>query len=163
MDFIVINLQYRPSGDILARADALLKTYRDRGLAHEILDADASFTFLGQAIYLALQDNPNLFLLLYGYVHAEAWRMDRYEGCVIYTLLADYQDEPNGGNGWLRTLQFSLRDNVIRVTTYSSTLDRYQTDADSQFMLPYNMSQRGTHLPVILHACGTNHLSPGTK
>ena len=158
MDFIVINLQHRPSGDILAWADALLKTYRDRRaivVSHEILDANASFTFLGQAIYLALRDNPNLFLLLCGHVHAEAWRMDRYEGRVIYTLLADYQDDPNGGNGWLRILEFSPRHQVIRVTTYSPTLDQYQTDANSQFTLPYDIShdvqQRGAYLPIVLN------------
>ncbi|MGC8877657.1 MAG: metallophosphoesterase [Anaerolineae bacterium] len=153
MDFIVINLQYRPGGDILAWADALLKAYPDRRaivVSHEILDVDASFTFLGQAIYRALRDNPNLFLLLCGHVHTEAWRMDMYQGRVIYTLLADYQDEPNGGNGWLRVLQFSPRDHVIRVMTYSPTLDRYQTDADSQFILPYDMPPHSTYLPIIV-------------
>jgi 3',5'-cyclic AMP phosphodiesterase CpdA len=153
MDFIVINLQYRPRGNILAWADALLESYPDRRaivVSHEILDADASFTFLGQAIYRALRDNPNLFLLLCGHVHTEARRTDVYEGHVIYTLLADYQDEPNGGNGWLRILQFSPRNNLIQVMTYSPTLDRYQTDADSQFTLPYDMSPHSTYLPIIV-------------
>ncbi|MGQ9501010.1 MAG: metallophosphoesterase [Anaerolineae bacterium] len=152
MDFIVINLQYRPSGDILAWAGALLKTYADHYaivVSHEILDADASFTFLGQAIYRALRDNPNLFLLLCGHVHSEAWRTDVYQGRVIHTLLADYQDEPNGGNGWLRILEFSPHHQVIRVTTYSPTLDRYQTDMDSQFTLPIYISRHSIHLTVM--------------
>lgn len=166
MDFIVINLQYRPGGDILAWADALLKAYPDHRaivVSHEILDADASFTFLGQAIHRTLRDNPNLFLLLCGHVHAEARRMDVYEGRVIYTLLADYQDEPNGGDGWLRILRFSPSSNTIRVMTYSPTLDRYQTDADSQFTLLYDMSQRSTYLPVILHTYGANPSRSGTS
>lgn len=166
MDFIVINLQYRPSGEILAWADALLKAYSDRRaivVSHEILDADASFTFLGQTIYRALRDNPNLFLLLCGHVHTEAQRTDVYEGRVIYTLLADYQDEPNGGDGWLRILRFSPRDNVIRVTTYSPTLDRYQTDANSQFTLPYDMSPRSTYLPIIPHAHAPSQARFGTS
>ncbi len=152
MDFIVVNLQYRPGGDVLAWADALLKAHPDRHaivVSHEILDADASFTFLGQAIYRNLRDNPNLFLLLCGHVHAEAWRTDVYEGRMIYTLLADYQDEPNGGDGWLRILEFSPHQHIIRVTTYSPTLNRYQTDPDSQFTLPYDISQSKTYLPVI--------------
>lgn len=157
MDFIVVNLQYRPDGDILAWADALLKAHPDRRaivVSHEILDADASFTFLGQAIYRALRDNPNLFLLLCGHVHTEARRTDVYQGRMIHTLLADYQDEPNGGDGWLRILLFSPRDHTIQVMTYSPTLDRYQTDADSQFTLSYDMSPRSTYLPVMLRSYG---------
>jgi len=158
MDFIVVNVQYRPTGDILAWADALLDAHRDRRaivVSHEILDADASFTFLGQAFYRTLKDNPNLFLMLCGHVHTEAWRMDAFGSYVIYTLLADYQDEPNGGNGWLRILEFSPRHNEIRVKTYSPTLDRYQTDADSQFTLPYRMRMT-FYLPALLSRPGIN-------
>ncbi|MCS7260331.1 MAG: metallophosphoesterase [Anaerolineae bacterium] len=161
MDFIMINLQYRPGNDILAWADTLLKTYPERRaivVSHEILGADASFTFLGQAIYRALRDNPNLFLLLCGHVHTEAWRMDMYDGRVIYTLLADYQDEPNGGNGWLRILRFSPNQDTIQVMTYSPTLDRYQTDTDSQFTLAYDMAPRSASPPAVLRAYLANPL-----
>ena len=48
----------------------------------------------------------------------------------VYEMLACYQDYPNGGNGWLRTIEFVQDGGVdeadrIRVRTYSPTLDRF--------------------------------------
>src|SRR6185436_1311861 len=45
-----------------------------------------------------------------------------------------------GGNGWLRLMKFSPANNTISVKTYSPTLNQYETDANSQFTLSYNMS-----------------------
>ena len=61
--------------------------------------------------------------------------------------MSDYQTRPNGGNGWLRIMQFSPSSNQISVKTYSPWLDQYETDADSQFAVPYDMS--GTPFGVI--------------
>ena len=41
----------------------------------------------------------------------------------IHILMADYQDFPNGGNGYLRILRFSPADDKIYATTYSPYLD----------------------------------------
>src|SRR6185436_15681987 len=60
-------------------------------------------------------------------------------GRSVYTLMSDYQNRINGGNGWMRLLEFSPSNNVIRVKTFSPTLNQYETDADSQFALSYNM------------------------
>jgi hypothetical protein len=52
---------------------------------------------------------------------------------------SDYQSRANGGNGWLRLLEFAPTTNVIRVRTFSPTLNQFETDANSQFDLPYDM------------------------
>jgi hypothetical protein len=145
MDFIVINLNYNATNippAILNWADDLLKDHSDRRaivVSHYILDVDGSFGGPGQGIYNALRDNPNLFLMLCGHMHDEARRADTYGGNTIHTLLADYQDYPDGGSGYLRILEFSPADDEIQVETYSPTLDQYQTDADSEFTLSYDM------------------------
>ena len=59
----------------------------------------------------------------------------------MHTLLADFQDYPNGGNGFLRILHFSPEKNEIRVETYSPWLNQYETDSNSQFVLPYDMGE----------------------
>src|SRR4029450_8703975 len=86
--------------------------------------------------------HANLFLMLCGHVPGEGRRQDTFNGNTIYTLLSDYRSRPNGGNGWLRIVEFSPAQNVIRVKTYSPWLDQYEADPDSssQFTLPYNMS-----------------------
>jgi len=93
----------------------------------------------GAAIYNALKHNPNLFLMLCGHFNGEGQRVDVFEGNTVYTLLSDYQGWPNGGDGWLRVMEFAPADDEIRVQTYSPTLDQFETDADSQFTLSYEM------------------------
>ncbi|MFN2271900.1 MAG: metallophosphoesterase, partial [Anaerolineae bacterium] len=137
MDFIVINLEYNLESAAITWADDLLTTYGDRRaivVSHSILgyppsgSSIAPFTTIGQNIYNGLRDNENLFLMLCGHNHAEGRRTDVYNGDTIYSLLADYQDLPDGGDGWLRIMTFSPADDEITVTTYSPTLGLYGED-----------------------------------
>ena len=54
-------------------------------------------------------------------------------------MLADYQDRASGGEGWLRILRFVPADNKVYVQTYSPWLNRFETDADSEFTLDFPM------------------------
>jgi len=147
MDFIIIHLEYdtTPSAAVLAWADNLLKTYPNRRAivtSHWIVNTgfNATFSPQGQQIYQTLKGNPNFFLMVCGHVGGEGQRSDVYEGRTVYSILTDYQSRTNGGNGWMRYYTFSPSHNVIRAFTYSPWLDKYETDADSQFTLPYNMN-----------------------
>ena len=156
MDYIVIHLAYVADAnpipaDVLDWADNLLNTNRTRRailVYHQIvgLGNPGAFTPKGQAIYDRLKGNPNLFLMLGGHTDGEGRRTDTYNGSTVHTLLADYQGRtPNGGNGWLRILEFSPANNEIRVKTYSPSLNQWETDPDSQFTLPYNMGGTGDY------------------
>jgi len=151
MDFIVISLEMvgntsTPDPAVLAWADNLLQTHGDRRgivLSHYLIEIgeQSSFGTPGQAIYSALQGNPNLFLMLCGHMHGEGKRVDTRPGMGdVYTLLADYQDYAYGGNGRMRIVEFSPTSDEIRIYTYSSETGQFDTDADSQFMLPYEMA-----------------------
>ena len=147
MDFIVINLDYtNTAAGILDWADARLKEYSTRRaivITHELVGTGypAAFSSWGQAVFDALNDNPNVFLMMGGHTAGEGQRTDTgTNGNIIYSLLADYQTRPNGGNGWLRILEFVPADNEINVKTYSPYLSSNETDADSEFTLTYEMS-----------------------
>ena len=43
----------------------------------------------------------------------------------VYQLLADYQGGPEGGQGYLRILNFKMNENKVAVQTYSPYLDDY--------------------------------------
>jgi CubicO group peptidase (beta-lactamase class C family) len=58
---------------------------------------------------------------------------------VIHSLIADFSNRSNGGDGWLQTLTFSPRSNRVRVQTYSPTLNRFETDPASDFVLPLGL------------------------
>ncbi|MCC6271144.1 MAG: putative Ig domain-containing protein, partial [Microbacteriaceae bacterium] len=148
MDFIVIHLEYDTSANaaVLAWADNLLQTYSTRRaivVTHWLINGgnNATYSTQGQAIYNALKDNPNLFLMLGGHVPspAEGQRSDTFNGNTVYSLMSDYQGRANGGNGWLRIITISPTNNNIQVKTYSPWLNQFETDADSQFSLPANL------------------------
>ena len=147
IDFIVISLEYDTSQDVadLDWADALLKAHPARRgivITHYMVGGGnpASFSTQGSAIYEALKDNPNLIFMHGGHIHDEGRRQDTFEGRVIHSILADYQGRANGGDGWLRILNFKPALNRIDIQTYSPTLDQFETDANSQFSIDVNLS-----------------------
>ncbi|MCJ7572101.1 MAG: metallophosphoesterase [Candidatus Thermoplasmatota archaeon] len=142
LSFIAIGLEYNPSFNVLNWADGILKSYSNRRaivVEHCILDVDGSWQEKGKTIYNTLKDNSNLFLILCGHIHGESRRIETYNGNTVNILLADYQSYSNGGNGYLRIMEFCPSTNEIRVKTYSPYLNQYETDANSQFNLSYNM------------------------
>lgn len=78
-----------------------------------------------------------------------------WHGLPVYELLADYQDYPNGGDGWIRTITFEEGTGAggldrIRVETYSTTHDAYQTDSLSQFSFDLSFASRFDAIPAPL-------------
>jgi len=155
MDFIIIHMEYDVRAKsyyqpVLDWADALLKAYPSRRAivtSHWILNTGnpAAFSTQGQDIYDALKNNPNLFLMLCGHVHGEGQRADTYLGHTVYSILTDYQEASNGGNGFLRVLTFKPATNQIHVESYSPTLNRAVDASDAipswtpAYDLSYNM------------------------
>ncbi len=149
MDFIIVDFEYdsTPEQAVLDWADSLLKTYSNRRAivaSHYLIEADDDananeFGAQGQMIYDNLRDNSNLFLMLCGHRTSEGRRTDVFNGNTIYTLLSNYQGRANGGNGWLRIMEFQPSENKIYVSTYSPSLDQFETDSNSEFVLDYNM------------------------
>lgn len=158
MEFIVINLSssdQNPATAVLDWADALLKTYSTKRailVNHSVvyIGNPATFTGPGQVIYDALKNNPNLFLMVGGHVPGAGIRQDTFNGNTIYSVLVDYQSEPNGGNGWLRIMEFDPPNNQIHMTTYSPTLNQWKTASTDQFDISYAMQ------PNTFQLIGTN-------
>jgi hypothetical protein len=148
MDFILINLQYDPTAAMLAWADSLLKVNADRrGIvaSHSILNVNNAFTSEGTAIFDALKDNANLFLMLCGHMYSSsdgaAYREEAGDdGHIIHIMLADYQDFPSGGNGYMRILRFSPPDDKVYATTYSPYTGASITTYPDQMVMDYDMA-----------------------
>jgi hypothetical protein len=56
-------------------------------------------------------------------------------GGVVHEILANYQMNDMGGEGFLRLIEFREGSDEVRVRTYSPLLDEYKEDADNQFTL----------------------------
>src|SRR5690606_20858278 len=104
-----------------------------------LLSASANFSAQSRMIYEALKDLPNVQLMTGGHISAESRRVDEYEGNTIHSMLADYQSRENGGNGYMRIWEFSPSTQTVTVRTYSPTLDKFETDENSEFTIDVDL------------------------
>lgn len=63
-------------------------------------------------------------------------------GREVWELLANYQDYPNGGDGWLQLIDLDPEAGRISVRTYSPFLEKYQEDAMSRYELQADLRSR---------------------
>jgi hypothetical protein len=110
----------------------------------------------GETIWTELvEPNPQVFMVLCGNFHkakgtddGEWHQVSQNEaGLDVYEMLADYQDRPDGGEGWFRLVRFEPGAGTdgldrISVRTYSPKLDEYQTDVRSEFHFDLSFAER---------------------
>lgn len=99
------------------------------------LGADAN---AGEALWNKLvKKHPNILLVLNGHVlgSGTARRVDVGDhGNLVFQVLANYQMRANGGDGYLRLMEF-YPDGRIEVSTYSPYAWANLTDPENQFVL----------------------------
>jgi len=191
LDFLVIHLEDDVPSYALNWADRILEAYPNRRAiiaTHAYLSSSGSRptsatyrTDDGNSAETVWQQlikpHCNVFLVVNGHELGEARRTDLNDcGEPVYQVVQDYQGRANGGDGWLRYFTFSPDDNRIYAYTYSPTrnggLGEFETDANSQFTLDYDM-QGSTDFQVIATNVGVPSgsnttavwpgLSPGTQ
>lgn len=64
-----------------------------------------------------------------------------HHGHSVHATLQDYQGRPLGGSAWLNLYRFDPANDRITVSTYSPHLNRFETDADSSFVLPVDFGR----------------------
>jgi hypothetical protein len=83
-----------------------------------------------------VRTNTNVFLVTCGHFHEEYRQTSvNVAGLPVHEVLADFQDDPNGGDGWMRIMTFDTAANTIEVDTYSPTLAAVRTADESDFTL----------------------------
>ena len=97
----------------------------------------------GEEMWQKLKDNPNLKFVFNGHVLNDgsgylASQAD--DGHVIHQVLANYQFLTNGGQGYMRLLEFKPDGETVEVRTYSPWLDAqalnpYRLESDQQFTI----------------------------
>jgi hypothetical protein len=177
MDFVIVHVNFCAPPDAVSWASGVLNSFPNRiGMmtTHAYLNLSAQRTthvcgstqFLWDDLALP---SPNLHFMLSGHVHGESRRTDIANGHPVFQMLADYQDRPSGGNGWLRILRFVPADDMVYVQTYSPWLNQYETDADSEFTLDFPMGGSFTPAGTTVAASGStasmtpSELEPNTE
>jgi len=144
-DYLILQLQYNPSDDVLYWASNIIDTYPDRKVIVSTHDYLMGFARIGQRSdigeriwhSLVKPHADQVFLVLCGHAGAEDLITDEVDGHVVYQMLADYQNKTNIENGWLRMLEFCPSQDKIFGKTYSPLLHMYKNDAQSEFTLDY--------------------------
>lgn len=152
IDFMVISLEFDLSpgflapGSALDWAEDLVQNNPDKKIivmTHYVMGEDGVLGQQGDPIYERLKVYPNFSFLMGGHVSSinggEARRTDVYNGNMVHSILSDYQARAFGGNGLLRIYEFDPSQNKVSVQTYSPYTNTFETDASSQFELPFNM------------------------
>jgi hypothetical protein len=79
----------------------------------------------------------NIMMVLNGHVNGAAREIDRgTNGNMVNHILADYQDEVEGGGGFIRILTFRAASHKMEVRTYSPWHDEFKADDSNQFTVP---------------------------
>jgi predicted phosphodiesterase len=89
----------------------------------------------GQEIWDKLiAKSPSIRLVLCGHMHAQAHLTSpRSSAPPVHQILADYQNAPLGGAGYMRLMTFGP-DGSVDVKTYSPYLRRFHDDPNNQFV-----------------------------
>jgi hypothetical protein len=77
--------------------------------------------------------NENVCLVCCGHSSKGYLRSTGDHGQQVHQVLYNTQSLPQGGEGWLRLFEFLPDDRTVRVRTYSTLLDRWDTDAADDF------------------------------
>lgn len=157
-DFLVLNLEWEAPQYALDWAGRVLDAYPGRSVilaTHSFMSVNGTRRTTAQrpggtsqtALWESfVRTRCEIDLVVAGHEHqgdlGEAHRVDTNAcGEPVPQMLTDYQARANGGDGWLRYYTFDPAANTMRATTYSPTLDRYETDGNSSFTLPFELTE----------------------
>lgn len=85
-----------------------------------------------------VKPNPNFMLTLNGHVIGDGLGRTRTANVdkePVNQVLVNFQMKPNGGDGWLRLLEFRRDGNTVQTYDYSPTLDQRNESKQNQFTM----------------------------
>ncbi|HTD85103.1 MAG TPA: metallophosphoesterase, partial [Candidatus Binatia bacterium] len=151
LDWLVLALEFIPRDTVLDWANRVVAANPQRKiivLTHSFLAEDDSLPTIAergrenapQQIWeKLLRRHPNIAFVFSGHTDGDgvAGHVDLGDyGNKVVQLAANFSAQLNGGNGYLRILEFDPATDRLQVQTYSPYLNASRTDATSQFDVP---------------------------
>lgn len=145
--FLILCLDIQPTDEMLEWAGGVLEKNNDRQaiiVTHAYLLPDGNRikgglypcgANDGENIWEKLVSKyENVFLVLCGHAVPSANSVaEGKNGNKVHQVMSDYQDLPEGGQGWLRIMEFNPTKKKIFISTYSPVLDKFIDDAKNKF------------------------------
>lgn len=139
IDFIALYMGWDPQQNAIDWMNEVLAKHPERTAIinlHEFMLTTGGLGPVPQQILdEVVATNPNVKLVFSGHYHDAFTRVDEFDDDgdgvndrKVHSMLFDYQGLPEGGQGFLRLLQFDNVGERMRVRTYSPSLGQYNSD-----------------------------------
>ena len=137
VDFVFVYMGYgTPTDADIAWMNGVLEQHSDRIaflMFHEFLDAEGNRTAVGNTYFdRVVLPNANVRMVLCGHNYNSARRSDSIDDNgdgtpdrTVHQIIANYQDTPKGGNGYMRFMELDTKGGTILCRTYSPYLDDF--------------------------------------
>ncbi|WJH33707.1 discoidin domain-containing protein [Paenibacillus sp. CC-CFT747] len=138
MNFVILYLGVygRLDQQTVDWANSVLSKYKDRYAivgTHAYIEGSGKYGVNGKEIMeKVVAPNENVFMVVSGHYHGAFYNVKRINGKVVYEVLSDYQEGPEGGLGYIRLLQFDAKNKRMYMNTYSPYKDDYNFFADDK-------------------------------
>ncbi|WP_455392598.1 tandem-95 repeat protein [[Eubacterium] cellulosolvens] len=170
IDWLIVSLEFAPRDAVVAWANQVVASYPDRitmMVTHNYLvgnvhnptyggtygcTTDPAGAATGEDLWHNfVKKHRNILAVYCGHIIMEAGYLAStgVYGNTVHQMLANFQGLPNGGNGYLRLLEFDTASGTISVRTYSPYLDDYKTESQHQFTLNFNIWDYINNPPLI--------------
>ena len=146
-NFLHITLEYNAGSTPIAWAQQVINAHPGMPTmitTHDYISTSLNRSTVGTRIWEGLvRKNPQIFMVMNGHYTGEAHRVVANDaGKPVIEMVVDFQGYANGGDGYLRLLQFHPTQNRIDATTYSPWLNNSYTDANSRFSITMDFAGR---------------------
>jgi len=169
-DWMIVSLEFAPRDAVLAWANQVVVDHPDRiilvvthnYLAGNIrntgyggnygLTSDPAGAATGEDIWQNfVKKHRNILCVFCGHILTEAGYLASTgdHGNLVHQMLANFQMLSNGGNGYMRLVEFDTTQEKIFIKTYSPYLDQFKTSSQHQFTINYKKWDYVNDPPVI--------------
>ena len=169
IDWLFMNLGDLPHAGLVEWANAAISTYPNRKViftTHGFLwDTGIFYPDYSAKLWEPLvKVHNNIIMLLCGHRHDQKYRHETWGTiAAVDVMMANWQNDPHGGNSWLRELTFSPKNNRVDVKSYAPYYGVYDTNGTQQFSLDVPLSTQITEIARYEGvSTGTNIVHPWT-
>ncbi|KAF9117314.1 hypothetical protein BGX30_005602, partial [Mortierella sp. GBA39] len=135
-DFIIVYMGWGLGDDEIEWMNEVVSKYPERKAIlclHEyMLVSNNRAPIADQIFEKVVKPNKNVIAALSGHYHDAELKVDELDDNGdgvpdrnVYQMLADYQGAPEGGLGYIRLMQFDMKNNKLHIKTYSPYLNDY--------------------------------------
>ncbi|WP_143220219.1 Ig-like domain repeat protein [Actinomadura sp. CNU-125] len=144
-DYLVMYLDWSLDAEEIAWANKVIKAHPEHNViiaTHQYITVGGAYYGPGQKIFDEIVlPNENVDMILSGHVHGVALNVKREGERVIVEVLADYQEVPTAGGGWMRTVGFDTANQTVSNETFSVLSDgnHYWDPEIENFTVPLDL------------------------